>query len=89
MKLSRILRRSIITIVAAGYYIAVVFLTGLSTNLKSMSQFFGHALIYAAGVGLISSVLFIAERASSKRKEEDLVAEAIGHVQNQRRERNA
>ncbi len=84
MKLSRISRRSIIAIAAAGYYFAVVYLTGLSTDMKSMSQFFGHALIYAAGVGLISSVLFIAERSSSKGKEENLAAEAIGHVGRQR-----
>ena len=77
MSLSRIIRRTVITLVAAGYYVAVVYLTGLSTKLTSMAQFFGHALIYAAGVALISSILFIVERSSSKKREEEFCAEAV------------
>jgi hypothetical protein len=46
-----------------------------------MAQFFGHALIYAAGVALISSILFIVERSSSKRREEEFCAEAVKQSQ--------
>lgn len=87
MNKSKILRRSFIGALAAMYYAGVVYLTGLSTQLTSMSQFFGHALIYAGAVGLISSLLFIVERSSSKKKEEELCAEIL--TQSQRNEKTA
>jgi predicted transporter len=82
------MRRSTITVLAAGYYIAVVYLTGLSHNLTSMSQFFGHVLIYASAVGLISSLLFVAENYSSKKKEEEFCADTIAEIQNPRMKQN-
>jgi hypothetical protein len=83
------MRRTVVALVAAGYYVAVIYLTGLSTHLTSMSQFFGHALIYAAGVALISSVLFIVEKSSSKTKEAEMYANAISQIQAQRCEKKA
>ena len=71
------MRRSTITVLAAVYYIAIVCLTVLSHDLTSMSQFFGHVLIYASAVGLISSLFFIAERYSSMKREEEFCADTI------------
>jgi len=89
MNSSRILRRGLISLLAICYYFAVVYLTGLSMRVTTMSQFFGHALIYAAGVGLFSSVLFIAQRSSSRKKEEELIAEAVGQIQDHHRKGNS
>ena len=69
------MRRSIITVLAAGYYVTIVCLTGLSYKLTSMSQYFGHVLIYASAVGLISSLVFVAERFFSKKREEEFCAD--------------
>ena len=80
MKLSPIMRRSLVAVLAGGYYCAVIYLTGLHAQLTSMRQYFGHALIYASGVALISSGLFIGERLAQKRKEHDLWAESMGPI---------
>lgn len=74
MKPSRSQRRSWITLVAAAYYIAAVQLTGVGVRPTSMTAFFGHALIYAAAVGLVSSLLYLVE---SKKRAEESEAEAL------------
>jgi len=70
------LRRGLISLTAFGYYLAVVYLTGLSTRLATMRQFFGHVLIYGAGVALFSTLFFIIEQSRSKRKAEEIAVEA-------------
>jgi len=78
MILSRMLRWGLISIPAFGYYLAVIYLTGLSTRLTTMSQFFGHALIYSAGVALFSMLFFLVEQFRSKRKAEE-IAPDVAH----------
>jgi hypothetical protein len=80
------MRRSIITVLAAGYYLAVVSLTGLGFKFTTMAQFFGHVLIYASAVGLLSSLLFVAESCSSRKKVEELSIDTIAKAQTQRHE---
>jgi hypothetical protein len=63
------LRWGQISITAFSYYLAVVYLTGLDTQLTTLSQFFGHALIYGAGVALFS-VLSSLSSSSHAPKEE-------------------
>ena len=65
-----------IKVIAAAYYLGVVWLIGLSVDLTSMAEFFGHALIYMAAVGLISSMFFVADRSSSAKREAELCHDA-------------
>lgn len=84
MKLTPLTKRATISLLAAGYYIGVVYATGLSTRPATMTEFFGHALIYAAAVGLVSSLFFISERSASKKREEEFCATALGETQHRR-----
>ena len=70
------LRWGLISITAFGYYLAVVYLTDLDTRLTTLSQFFGHALIYGAAVALFSVLFFVVEQSRSKRRAEEIAAEA-------------
>ena len=84
MKFSRSARRSIILVASAAYFFLVVRLTGLEPRPTTMAEFLGLALIYAAGVGLVSSLLFILERRPSATKEEEFCTEAIRQAQDRR-----
>ena len=74
--IANIVQYQLTTLLAAGYYLAAVYLIGFSFP-ATLAQYFGHALLFVASIALISSMRFISEKLRSKKREEACSSEAV------------